>query len=80
MAVWEGHWQCDFTIIQESVSHLRIIGVLQAIYRVTLSTKNTIIYWVIRIFFFCFYTVIFFCSIMVLCSPLTDLKKQKCKN
>lgn len=51
MAVWEGHWQCDFTIIQESMSHLRIIGVLQAIYRVTLSTKNPIIYWVIRDFF-----------------------------
>lgn len=31
-AVWEGHRQHDFIISQESMSHLRIIGALQASY------------------------------------------------
>lgn len=63
-ALWEGHWQHDFIISQESMSHLRIIGVLQASYRVTLTTKIKPYYLLGHLrFFFCFYRVIFFCSI-----------------
>lgn len=76
-ALWEGHWQHDFIISQESMSHLRITGVLQASYRVTLTTKIKPYYLLGHLIYFSASTELFFLFYYITVFPFDKPKKPQ---
>lgn len=78
-AVWEGHWQHDFIISQESMSHLRIICVTSKLQSDTHYEKSPY-YFLGHLRFLSAFTELLFLLCSVIMFLFEKLKKKTHKN